>query len=54
MAEDEEQLPACAEKLAFNTRRDAEAAAALAAHRYGNQLVAYRCRECGLWHLSSR
>jgi len=49
----EDVLP-CHEKLAFATREQAEAVAAVNAFRYGGKLRAYRCRYCGLWHLSSR
>jgi len=43
----------CSEKLAFDTRRQAEAAAAVARYQHGTVLQAYLCRHCGLWHLSS-
>lgn len=43
----------CADKLAFDTRKDAEATANVAHYRYGNKLKAYVCRYCNLWHLSS-
>jgi len=44
---------ACTEKLAFATRQEAQAAATLAAHRYGSKLKVYCCAYCGMWHLSS-
>jgi hypothetical protein len=51
--EDQRQLP-CHDKLAFSTREQAEAVAAVNAYRYaGAKLRAYKCRYCGLWHLSS-
>jgi len=51
---DEQQLP-CHDKLAFATREQAEAVAAVNAYRYkGSKLKAYQCRYCGLWHLSSQ
>jgi hypothetical protein len=51
--EHDQQLP-CHDKLAFETKEQAEAVAAVNAYRYkGAQLRAYRCRYCGLWHLSS-
>lgn len=44
----------CHDKLAFATREQAEAVAAVNAYRYkGTKLRAYQCRYCGLWHLSS-
>lgn len=49
---DDTQL-ACSEKLAFDTRTQAEAAATVARYQHGTELRAYRCRHCGLWHLSS-
>lgn len=52
MTDEPEVLP-CDDKLAFNTKRDAEATANVAHYRYGNKLKAYVCRYCGLWHLSS-
>jgi len=50
----EEKLLPCHEKLAFATREQAEAVAAVNSFRYGDKLHAYKCRYCGLWHLSSR
>lgn len=50
---DADTLP-CHEKLAFATREQTEAVAAVNAYRYkGAKLRAYQCRYCGLWHLSS-
>jgi hypothetical protein len=49
---DETVLP-CSEKLAFDTRGQAEAAAVVAAYQHGTQLTVYQCRYCGLWHLAS-
>lgn len=48
----EETLP-CNDKLAFDTRQQAEAAATVAQYQHGSSLKAYICRYCGLWHLSS-
>jgi hypothetical protein len=48
----EEVLP-CAEKLAFDTEVQAQAAATVAEYQHGVKLKAYQCRYCGLWHLSS-
>ena len=54
MTEDaEDQLP-CAEKLAFDTREQANAAGTAADWQYGASLKAYKCRYCHLWHLSSQ
>ena len=52
MSDEPDTLP-CADKLAFDTKRDAAAAASVAEYRYGSKLRVYHCRHCGLWHLSS-
>lgn len=49
---DEETLP-CQDKLAFDTRKQAQAAATVAEYQHGSKLKTYRCRYCRLWHLSS-
>lgn len=51
--DDQEQKLPCADKLVFDTKEQAEAAATVAEHTYGNKLRPYVCRYCGLWHLSS-
>lgn len=43
----------CADKLAFDTLKQAGAAAVVADYQHGAKLKAYRCRHCRLWHLSS-
>jgi hypothetical protein len=53
-SDDEKGSLPCHEKLAFATREQAEAVAAVNAYRYGGKLHAYKCRHCGLWHLSSQ
>jgi len=52
MTDEEAPLP-CAEKLAFDTKKDADATANVAHYRYGSHVHSYKCRYCGLWHLSS-
>jgi len=52
MYEEEAPLP-CAEKLAFDTQKQAQAAATVALHQHGTYLHPYVCRYCGLWHLAS-
>jgi hypothetical protein len=47
-----EQLP-CHDKLAFDTQRQAQAAANVADYQHGTKLKTYKCKHCGLWHLSS-
>lgn len=51
--EDRAELP-CAEKLAFDTERQAAAAANVAEYQHGAHVKPYVCRYCGLWHLASR
>ncbi len=50
---DEELIVPCAQKLAFDTKKQADTAALVAKHQHGTVLKSYRCRHCGLWHLSS-
>lgn len=51
---DEPQSLPCADKLAFDTEPEARAAANVAEYQHGSRLKTYRCRHCGLWHLSSQ
>jgi hypothetical protein len=44
----------CADKLAFDTKKEAQAAANFAKWSYGTNLKVYKCKHCGLWHLSSQ
>jgi hypothetical protein len=46
------ELP-CAPKIAFDTAKQAKAAATVAAWQHGAELQIYRCQYCALWHLSS-
>jgi hypothetical protein len=50
--EEQQPLP-CSDKLAFDSRKQAEAAAAVALYQHGTKLRVYLCRHCGLWHLAS-
>jgi len=43
----------CADKLVFDTERQAAAAANVAEYQHGANVRPYVCRYCGLWHLSS-
>lgn len=43
----------CEDKLAFDTKQQAQDAANVAAFQHGAKLKVYKCRHCGLWHLSS-
>lgn len=49
---DEAALP-CAEKIAFDTLRQAMAAANVAEYQHGAHVKPYECQYCGLWHLAS-
>jgi hypothetical protein len=50
---DSAALP-CADKLVFDTKQQADVAANVAQYQRGLSLKAYKCRYCGLWHLSSQ
>jgi hypothetical protein len=50
----EEETKSCAEKLAFNTQKEAWTAATVARFQHGGtRLKAYKCKLCSLWHLAS-
>ncbi len=46
------QLP-CSEKLAFDTKKQADAAAVVAELQRNVKLKSYKCNHCSLWHLAS-
>jgi hypothetical protein len=46
------ELP-CAEKMAFDSKQEAENTALTADWQHGTALKAYRCKHCNLWHLAS-
>jgi hypothetical protein len=50
--ENTETLP-CSDKLVFDTKQQAEAAATVALYQHGTRLKPYVCNHCRLWHLSS-
>ncbi len=50
---DEEQKLPCADKLAFDTEKQAKMAAIKAAWDYDAKLVVYKCKYCKLFHLAS-
>jgi hypothetical protein len=52
MSDEPTELP-CHEKLAFDTRQQAEVAANVAEYQHGSLLKVYQCRHCRLWHLAS-
>jgi hypothetical protein len=43
----------CVDKLVFDTKVAAQAAATVAQYQRGVNLKVYRCKYCSLWHLSS-
>jgi hypothetical protein len=43
----------CADKMAFDTPEAAQATGTVSEWRYGSKLKVYRCKHCGLYHLSS-
>ncbi len=49
---EEAELP-CAGKLVFETNEAAKKEAVAIEYRRGTKLKVYKCRHCGLWHLSS-
>ena len=49
---EEDGLP-CVDKLAFDTAKQAQAAATVADYQYGTKLQIYLCQHCKLWHLAS-
>ncbi len=53
---DSEQSKVCLEKLTWESRDAALAAAAYSVWQYGEGLrpVPYQCRSCGKWHLARR
>ncbi len=53
LSSDEDKVLPCAEKLAFDTPKQAKAAATVALHQHGTELQIYQCRHCSLWHLAS-
>lgn len=50
---DDDGLFPCADKMRFETLREARASATVALHQHGTKLKAYKCSHCQLWHLSS-
>jgi hypothetical protein len=53
ITDDQSDALPCAEKLAFDTKKQANAIASVAMYRYGTKVYAYRCSYCELWHLAS-
>lgn len=49
----ETELP-CQGKMVFDSQKEALMAASALKFQRGEQLKAYKCKHCNLWHLSSR
>jgi hypothetical protein len=47
-----DDLP-CAGKMVFDTEKEAKSTALTLEYQRGTKLKTYKCRHCGLWHLSS-
>jgi hypothetical protein len=43
----------CKDKLVFDNKNQAKTAASVANYQRGTKLKAYKCPDCGLWHLAS-
>lgn len=44
----------CADKLAFDTKKQAINTATVAKYQHnGQKLKPYKCHDCGLWHLAT-
>jgi hypothetical protein len=52
MSDDENKLP-CADKVAFDTKKEAESAGLAADWQHGATLKPYKCTHCQLWHLAT-
>lgn len=50
---DKNEADKCQDKLAFDSKEQASATRIYATHRHGGKLRVYKCKQCGLWHLTS-
>lgn len=53
MSDDTDSKLPCADKVVFDTQKEAAAAGLAADWQHGAALKAYKCPYCALWHLSS-
>lgn len=53
MNDDTEPKLPCADKVSFDTQKEAAAAGLAADWQHGAALKAYKCSHCSLWHLAS-
>ncbi|MEI6237171.1 MAG: hypothetical protein WCP03_01040 [Candidatus Saccharibacteria bacterium] len=51
--EQDNQPSKCEEKLAFDTKEQAQASAVVVKYQHGTKVKPYFCEKCGLWHLAS-
>jgi len=51
--EETEKVLPCKDKLAFDTKKEAETAKTVAFFQRGTTLKVYCCRHCLLWHLAT-
>ena len=54
MNDDTENTLPCADKMVFDSQKEAQSTALAADWQHGASLKSYRCRYCHLWHLSSQ
>ena len=50
---EETNILPCEDKLAFDTKKNSNAAAVVANYQHGTKLKVYLCKHCSLWHLAS-
>lgn len=43
----------CADKMAFDSKKEAETAVIVADTQRGVKLKVYKCQKCDLWHMAS-
>ncbi len=52
MESEDTKLP-CVDKMAFDTKKEAEGSAVAVSWQHGTKLKPYKCQHCNLWHLAS-
>lgn len=53
MDNEAKELP-CKDKLVFDSKKEADNTALAVDWQRGASLKSYKCKHCGLWHLSSK
>jgi len=51
---EETQDKKCENKMVFDSEKQAQTAATVAAHQRGIKIKPYLCRECELWHNATK